>query len=133
MDPVLAVFFQKDRVGACLWRGELGALEVCEFWDHGPSEPPSLVELCSSSEEHLSLGGDSYPALQTLLRQMRPSLIITLSRCAESLLLLLRQYVEARNSAFPRGAYIIAISFPKERFRKDIFGAGKRLNSFFLR
>lgn len=97
MASTLCLVFQKDRVGACVWRDELESLETCEFWDHGPLEPPSLSELYSVVENAVSLGGESYPAIQTLLRQVRPSILVVSSSSPDSLISLLQSYVSAQN------------------------------------
>lgn len=97
MPSTLCIVFQKDRIGACIWRDELESLDTCEFWDHGPLEPPSLSELYSTIENAVSLGGESYPATQTLLRQVRPSILIVSSVAPDSLISLLRSYVSAQN------------------------------------
>lgn len=96
LDAVLSIFFQKDRLGACVYRGRLTALETCESWEHGPLDPPSLSELCSSEHTSVSLIGESYLALQTLLRQVEPTLLLAPARSPESLISILHSYVEGQ-------------------------------------
>lgn len=97
MCSTVSIFFQNHRVGVCVWKDELESIETCQFWDHGPLEPPSLSELCSSIENNVSLGGESYPAIQTLLRQVEPSILLISSRSPESLISILQSHVMAQN------------------------------------
>lgn len=93
-DTVLSIYFNKDRVGACIYRDELLALETCEFWDHGPLVPTTLSEAGSFSETDLSSGGDSYPALRTLLKQVVPTLLLVSVRSPETLIYALEEHIK---------------------------------------
>lgn len=91
---VLSIQFQKDRLGACIYREAEKSLEICEFWDHGPLEPPSLREVClSSNDDDTPLSGDSFPALMSLLHQIEPTKVLAPARSDDSLITALNDYI----------------------------------------